>query len=85
MYTKNIDHIFFLFSSKEHLQLFVDYTLKPLNIGHLRLLKNMSIIERCPLLGGNLTKIFTVGAKRFVHYPMYTSYLGCALLGGFTV
>ena len=28
---------------------------KPLNSGHLRVLKNLSVIERYPLLGGNLT------------------------------
>ena len=30
---------------------------KPLNSGHLRLLKDLSVIERCPLLRGNLKKI----------------------------
>ena len=30
---------------------------KPLNRGHLRVLKNLSAIKRCPLLGGSLTKI----------------------------
>ena len=85
MYTKNIDYILFLFPSKEYLQLFVDYTLKPLNSGHLRVLKSLSVIERCPLLGENLTKIVIFGVKRLVHYPMYVSYLGYPLLGGFTV
>ena len=29
-------------------------TMKPLNSGHLQVLKNLSVTERCPLLGGNL-------------------------------
>ena len=29
-------------------------TVKPLNSGHLRVLKNWSAIKRCPLLGGRL-------------------------------
>ena len=37
------------------------YTVKPLNSGHLRILKNLSDIERCPLLGGNFKKIVTCG------------------------
>ena len=36
-------------------------TVKPLNSGHLRVLKNLSVIERCPLLGGNFKKIVTLG------------------------
>ena len=41
------------------------YTVKPLNSGHLRVLKNLSIIKRCPLLGGSLTKIVTIRTKNF--------------------
>ena len=33
--------------------------MKPLNSGYLRVLKNLSVIERCPLWGGNLKKIIT--------------------------
>ena len=29
-------------------------TVKPLNSGHLRVSKYLSVIERCPLLGGNV-------------------------------
>ena len=29
-------------------------------------LKNLSVIARCPLLGGNLKKIVTFGTKRFL-------------------
>ena len=58
---------------------------KPLNSGHLRVLKKLSVIERCPLLGGNLTKIATFGTKGLVHYPMHVRYLRRSLLGGFTV
>ena len=36
-------------------------TVKPLNNGHLRVLKNLSVIKRCPLLGGSLTKIVIFG------------------------
>ena len=37
------------------------YAVKPVNSGHLRVLKNLSVIEKClcPLLGGNLRKIVT--------------------------
>ena len=35
--------------------------MKPLNSGQLRVLKNLSVIKRCPLLGGNLIKIVTFG------------------------
>ena len=45
--------------------------------GHLRV--DLSVIKRCPLLGGSLTKIVTFGSKHFVRY------LGCLLLRGFTV
>ena len=34
-------------------------TVKPQNSGHLRFLKNLSVIERCPLLADNLKKIVT--------------------------
>ena len=59
--------------------------MKPLNSGHLRILKNLSVIERYPLLGGNLKKIVAFGTKRFVRYSRHVRYLGCPLLGGFTV
>ena len=59
--------------------------MKPLKSGHLRVLKNLSVNERCPLLGGNFTKIVTFGTKRFVRYPVYVRYLRCPLLEGFTV
>ena len=39
---------------------------------------SLSVIKRCPLLGGSLTKIVTFGTKHFVHYSG-------PLLGGFTV
>ena len=60
-------------------------TVKPLNSGHLRVLKNLSVIERWSLLGGNLKKIVIFGTKCFVRYSCYVRYLGCPLLGGFTV
>ena len=59
--------------------------MKPLNSGHLRLLKNVSVIERCPLLGGNLKKISHFGTKRIIRYSRHVRYLGCPLLGGFTI
>ena len=36
-------------------------TVKPLNSGHLQSFKNLSAIERFPLLGGNLKKIVKFG------------------------
>ena len=59
--------------------------MEPVNSGHLRVLKNVSVIERCPLLGGNLKKFFTFGTEHFVRHSWHVHYLGCPLLGGFTV
>ena len=59
-------------------------TVKPLNSGRLRVLKSLSVIKRCPLLGGRLTKIVTFGTKHFVCYSRHVRYSGCPLLGGFT-
>ena len=61
------------------------HTVKPLNSGQLRVLKNLSVIERCSLLGGKLKKIVTFGTKYFVRYSWHVRYLECPLLGGFTV
>ena len=58
---------------------------KPLNSGHLRVLKHLSVIESCPLLGGNFKKIVIFGIKCFVRYSWHLCYLGCPLLGGFAV
>ena len=60
-------------------------TVKPLNNGHLRVLKNLSFIERWPVLEGNLKKIVTFETNCFVRYSLHGRYLGCPLLGGFTV
>ena len=60
-------------------------TVKPLNSEHLRVLKNLFVSERCPLLGGNFKKIVTFETKCFVRYYWHVRYLGCPLLGGFTV
>ena len=38
--------------------------------GQLRVIKNLSVIERCPLLGGNLKKIVTFETKCFVRYSL---------------
>ena len=58
---------------------------KPLNSGHLRVVKNLPVIKRHPLLGGNLTKIVTFVTKHFVRCSRHVRYLGCQLLGGFIV
>ena len=58
---------------------------KPLNSGQRRVLKSLSIIERCPLLGGSATKIVTFWTKNFVHYSRNVRNLGYPLLGGFTL
>ena len=50
-------------------------TVKPLNSGYLQVLKNLSVIERCPLLGGNFKKIVTFGTKCFVCYSCHVSCL----------
>ena len=54
-------------------------TVKPLNSVPERVLKYLSVIERCPLLGDNFRKIVTFGTKRFVCYSWYVRYLGCPL------
>ena len=59
--------------------------MKPLNSGQLRVLKNLSVIERCLLLRGNLKKIVLFGTKYFVRYSWHVRYLGYPLLAGFTV
>ena len=53
------------------------YTVKPLNRGHLRVLKNLSVTDRCPLLGGNSKKTVTYGTKHFVRYSRHVRYLEC--------
>ena len=60
-------------------------TVKPLNSEHLRVLKYLSVIERCPLSGGNLIKIVTFGTKCFHCYSWLVLYLGYPPLEGFTV
>ena len=60
-------------------------TVKPLNSGHLRVLKNLSVIKRCPLLASSLTKIVIYRTKHFVCYSRHVRYLGCPLLRGFTL
>ena len=47
---------------------FIFCTMKHQNSGHMRVLKNLSVIKRCPLLGGSLKKIVTFGTKYFVDY-----------------
>ena len=44
---------------------------KSLNSGQPRVLKNLSVFERCPLLGGNLKNIVTFGTKRFARSSLY--------------
>ena len=61
------------------------YKVKLLNSGHLRVFKNLSVIKRCPLLGGSFTKIVIFRTKHCVCYSRHVCYLGCPLLGGFTV
>ena len=55
--------------------------MKPLNSGHLRVLKNLAVIERCPLSRGNLKKTVTFGTKCFVRCLLHVRYLGCPLSG----
>ena len=68
------------------LQVSIDrITVKPLNSGRLRVLKNLSVIKRCPQLGGHFKKIVKFRTKRFDRYSRHVRYLGCPLLGGFTL
>ena len=59
--------------------------MKPLNNGHLWVLKDLSVIDRCPLLGNDLKEIVRLGSKRFARYSWHVHYLECPLLEGFTV
>ena len=60
-------------------------TVKPLNSWDLRVLKYLSVIKRCPLFWGSLTKIVTFGNKYLARNSKHVRYLGWPLLGGFTV
>ena len=51
-----------------------DSTVKVLDNGHLRVLKNLSVVEWCPLLGGNLKKIVKLRTKRIVRYSRHVRY-----------
>ena len=57
--------------------------MKALNSGHRCVLKNLSAIERYPLLGGNFKKNVTFGT--FVRYSWHVRYLLCPLLASFIV
>ena len=59
--------------------------MKLLNSGHLRVMKSLSVIKKCPLLGGSLTAIVTFGTKHFVCYWRHVCYFGCPLWRAFTV
>ena len=48
--------------------------MKPLNSGHLVVLNNLSVIERCQLLGGNIKKIVIFGTQHFVCYSLHVRY-----------
>ena len=69
----------------EQLWTTVSNTVKPLISGQLQALKNLSVIERCSLVESNLKKAVTFGTKYFARYSWHFRYLGCPLLGGFTV
>ena len=55
--------------------------MKPLNSGHLRVLKSLFVMKRCLIV----SKIVSFGTKHFVRYSRHVHYLGCPQLGGFTV
>ena len=75
-----------ILKSKKHTYYLKEMTtVKHLNSGQLPVLKNLSVIEKRPLLGGSLTKIVAFGTKRFIRYSRHVRYFGCPLLGGFTV
>ena len=86
-------HVHYFFSSKtgenqsvaQYWPFLMLNTVKRLNSGHLRFLKNLFVIEGCLVLGGNFKKIVTFGTQPFVRYSWHVHCLGCPLLGGFTV
>ena len=54
-------------------------TVKPLNCGHLRVLKKLSVIERCPVMGSNLKKINIFETKCFLRYSWHVRYWDLSL------
>ena len=48
-------------------------TVKPLHSGHLRVLKNLSVIKKCPLFGGSLRMINTFANKHFSRYSVHVA------------
>ena len=48
-----------------------------LNSGQLRVIKKLSVIERCSLLWCNLKKIVTFGTQHFVRYSWHVHCLEC--------
>ena len=61
-------------------------TVKPLNSGHLQVLKNLSAIERCLLLGGNLKRLLQLGLNfSSAIHGMSAIWNVRLLLGGLTV
>ena len=62
-------------------QIILENTVKPLNSRHLRVLKNLSVIRRYPLLGGSLTKFVPFETKHFVCYL----FKACLLFGMSTI
>ena len=95
IFWKNQIFLFHIINHKRNLKQFIQLnanicqyevdTVKPLNSGHLRVLKKLTVIERCPLLGGNFKKIVMFGTQRLVRYSQHVCALGCPLLGDFTV
>ena len=56
--------------------------MKPLNSEHVRVLKNLCVIKRCPQLGGSLTKIDIFETKHFVRYKACLLF-GMSVIGRF--
>ena len=63
-----------------HASFYIEFIIQwNLWIADTRFFKDLSVIKKCTPLGGSLTKTVTFETKLFVRY------LGCPLLGGFTV
>ena len=63
----------------QHIHVTFISTVKPLNSGHLRVLKSLSVIKRCPLLRGGLIKIWDSTLCHIWDETFYSVYKACPL------
>ena len=77
--TKSQKHVLVKISSAK-ISYNIYNTVKPLNCIHLRVLKSLSVNERCVLLKGNLKKAVTFGTDCFVCSSRHVCYWEVSLV-----